>query len=174
MLQSSRTGLVRLLAALFAVFALPRPPAREGGAAGFSSSAAGCAGLPGAGAPGTGGAWPGIIIPPAAYLAHNQGEFSLAGVVLAGTLGSWVGASFMYWAARLLGYPVVLRFGRYVGFSAVKLEMAERWCARYGAPGVFRQIALMRPDVREAIVDDASSSAQSSSAMTANQNGARA
>ncbi len=34
-----------------------------------------------------------IIIPPAAYLAHTQGQLSLIGVVLAGTVGSWVGAA---------------------------------------------------------------------------------
>ena len=53
------------------------------------------------------------IIPPAAYLAHTRGEFSLVGVVLAGTAGSWIGASLMYWLARGLGRPFVMRFGRY-------------------------------------------------------------
>ena len=42
-----------------------------------------------------------VIIPPAAYLARTQGQFSLLGVVLAGTAGSWMGAAAMYWAARL-------------------------------------------------------------------------
>lgn len=78
-----------------------------------------------------------VIIPPAAYLAHTQGEFSFFGVVLAGTAGSWVGASLMYWAARLLGYPIIVRFGRYVGLGAAKIQLAEHWCTRYGPPGVF-------------------------------------
>ena len=78
-----------------------------------------------------------VIIPPAAYLAHTQGEFSFFGVVLAGTAGSWVGASLMYWAARLLGYPLIVRFGRYVGLGAAKIQLAEHWCTRYGPPGVF-------------------------------------
>ena len=60
------------------------------------------------------------IIPPAAYLAHTRGEFSLVGVVLAGTAGSWIGASLMYWAARWLGRPFVMRFGRYVAAAAVE------------------------------------------------------
>ncbi|HEY2679556.1 MAG TPA: hypothetical protein VGI65_21495, partial [Steroidobacteraceae bacterium] len=58
-----------------------------------------------------------VIIPPAAYLAHTQGQMSLVGIVIAGTLGSWVGASLMYWAARGLGRPLVLRLGPYVGLS---------------------------------------------------------
>ena len=78
-----------------------------------------------------------VIIPPAAYLARTKGQFSLPGVVVAGTLGSWVGATVMYWGARWLGRPVVVRFGPYAGVSLAKLAMAEAWCAKYGWPGVF-------------------------------------
>jgi membrane protein DedA with SNARE-associated domain len=78
-----------------------------------------------------------VIIPPAAYLAHTQGQFSLAGVILAGTIGSWVGASIMYWGSRWLGRPVVMRLGPYVGVAARKIEMAEAWSAHYGWAGVF-------------------------------------
>ena len=89
------------------------------------------------------------IIPPAAYLAHTQGQFSLLGVVLAGTAGSWVGAAAMYWAARLLGHPVFVRFGRYVGLGRAKLELAERWCTHYGSPGVF--LSRLLPVIRHLI-----------------------
>jgi membrane protein DedA with SNARE-associated domain len=78
-----------------------------------------------------------VIIPPAAYLAHTQGQLSLAGVIAAGTIGSWVGATVMYWGSRWLGRPLVLRFGPYVGVAAAKIEMAEAWCAHYGWAGVF-------------------------------------
>jgi membrane protein DedA with SNARE-associated domain len=90
-----------------------------------------------------------VIIPPAAYLAHTQGEFSLAGVILAGTVGSWVGASLMYWGARWLGRPVVMRIGPYVGVAAAKIRMAEAWSARYGAPGVF--FSRLLPVIRHLI-----------------------
>jgi membrane protein DedA with SNARE-associated domain len=90
-----------------------------------------------------------VIIPPAAYLAHTQGQFSLLGVVLAGTAGSWVGAAAMYWAARLLGHPVFVRFGRYVGLGQAKLELAERWCTHYGSPGVF--LSRLLPVIRHLI-----------------------
>jgi membrane protein DedA with SNARE-associated domain len=90
-----------------------------------------------------------VIIPPAAYLAHTQGQMSLLGVVLAGTAGSWVGAAFMYWAARLLGRPLILSFGRYVGISSAKIEMAERWAARYGSAGVF--FSRLLPVIRHLI-----------------------
>ena len=44
-----------------------------------------------------------FIIPPAAHLAHSQGRFSMAGIIIAGTIGSWVGATVMYWSARWAG-----------------------------------------------------------------------
>jgi membrane protein DedA with SNARE-associated domain len=90
-----------------------------------------------------------VIIPPAAYLAHTRGEFSFLGVVLSGAAGSWVGASLMYWAARLLGYPLIVRFGRYVGLGRAKLELAERWCTHYGSPGVF--LSRLLPVIRHLI-----------------------
>jgi membrane protein DedA with SNARE-associated domain len=89
------------------------------------------------------------IIPPAAYLAHTRGEFSLLGVVLAGAAGSWIGASLMYWAARWLGRPFVMRFGRYVAFPPAKIELAERWSARFGWAGVF--FSRLLPVIRHLI-----------------------
>jgi membrane protein DedA with SNARE-associated domain len=89
------------------------------------------------------------IIPPAAYLARTQGEFSLAGVVLAGAAGSWIGAALMYWAARWLGRPLVLRLGPYLGMPAAKIELAERWMAQYGWPGVF--FSRLLPVIRHLI-----------------------
>ena len=90
-----------------------------------------------------------VIIPPAAYLAHTQGQFSLPGIVLAGTAGSWLGAAAMYWAARILGRPVIVRFGRYVGLGQAKLDLAERWCTHYGSPGVF--FSRLLPVIRHLI-----------------------
>ncbi len=90
-----------------------------------------------------------VIIPPAAYLAHTQGELSLAGVILAGTVGSWLGASVMYWGSRWLGRPVVMRLGPYVGIAAAKIEMAEAWSARYGWAGVF--FSRLLPVIRHLI-----------------------
>lgn len=90
-----------------------------------------------------------VIIPPAAYLAHTQGQFSLVGVVLAGTLGSWAGASLMYWGARWLGRPVVMRLAPYVGVAKAKIEMAEAWSAHYGSAGVF--FSRLLPVIRHLI-----------------------
>lgn len=89
------------------------------------------------------------IIPPAAYLAHTHGNLSLPGIVLAGTLGSYLGAALMYVAARALGRPLIVRFGPVVGLSVAKIEMAERWSARVGWAGVF--FARLLPVIRHLI-----------------------
>jgi membrane protein DedA with SNARE-associated domain len=90
-----------------------------------------------------------VIIPPAAYLAHSQGHLSVIGIVLAGAIGSWVGATLMYWAARLGGRPLFMRYGRYVMIPPHKIEGAERWAAHYGSMGIF--ISRLLPVVRHLI-----------------------
>jgi membrane protein DedA with SNARE-associated domain len=87
-----------------------------------------------------------LVIPPAAHLAYTTGRFSMVGIVLAGALGSWVGATAMYWAARWGGRPLVMRFGRYVLITPQKVEGAERWAAKFGPVGVF--ISRLLPVVR--------------------------
>ena len=90
-----------------------------------------------------------VIIPPAAYLAHTQGQFSLMGIILAGTVGSCLGASVMYWGSRLLGRPLIVRLGPYVGLGLAKLELAEAWSARYEWAGVF--FSRLLPVIRHLI-----------------------
>jgi membrane protein DedA with SNARE-associated domain len=91
-----------------------------------------------------------LIIPPAAYLAHtHQSDLGIVGIVLAGTVGSWLGATLMYWASRLAGRPLVLRYGRYVLISPEKIAGAERWASHYGSMGVF--ISRLLPVVRHLI-----------------------
>src|SRR5260370_5279919 len=77
-----------------------------------------------------------VVVPPAAFLAA-QGRLSLAGVVLASTLGAYLGAALMYWLSLWLGRPLVVRFGRFILFPPKKLEEAEHWLARYEAGGGF-------------------------------------
>jgi membrane protein DedA with SNARE-associated domain len=90
-----------------------------------------------------------FVIPPAAYLARAHGTYSLTGIVVAGTVGSWVGASVMYWASRLLGRPLLMRYGRYVMITPEKIERAEAWAAHYGTMGVF--ISRLLPVIRHLI-----------------------
>jgi len=100
-----------------------------------------------------------VVIPPAAHLAWTEGihfagiQFTgwpgQIGLVIAGAIGSWVGATVMYWASRWAGRPLVLRYGKYVFIPAHKVEGAERWAANYGSFGIFASRLL--PVVRHLI-----------------------
>jgi membrane protein DedA with SNARE-associated domain len=91
-----------------------------------------------------------VVIPPAAHLAYTeQIPLSLTGIIIAGTLGSWLGATIMYWAARLAGRPLFLRYGKWVMISPEKIEGAERWADHYGSMGIF--ISRLLPVVRHLI-----------------------
>jgi membrane protein DedA with SNARE-associated domain len=90
-----------------------------------------------------------FVIPSSGTLAHSEGRFSMIGIVIASALGSWVGATVMYWVARLAGRPLVLRYGRYLLISEEKVHGAERWAARFGPLGVFASRLL--PVVRHLI-----------------------
>jgi membrane protein DedA with SNARE-associated domain len=89
-----------------------------------------------------------VVVPPAAFLAA-QGRLSFTGVILASTLGAYLGAAAMYWLSRWIGRPLVLRFGRLFLFPPKKLEEAEHWLARYEAGGIF--FARLLPGVRHLI-----------------------
>ena len=90
-----------------------------------------------------------LVIPPAAHLAYTQGKFSMIGLVIAGAVGSWVGATVMYWLSRWAGRPLVLRYGRYLLVSHDKVLGAERWASHYGSMGIF--CARLLPVVRHLI-----------------------
>ena len=89
-----------------------------------------------------------VVMPPAAFWAA-QGRYSLVGVILAGTAGSWFGSAVSYWVARWVGRPVLQRFGKYVLVGPKQLEIGERWVKSYGALGIFA--ARLLPVVRHLI-----------------------
>lgn len=86
-----------------------------------------------------------IILPFGGFLV-SQGHLSFWGVVLAGTIGGTVGSSVSYFIGLAGGRPLVLRYGRYVGFGPEKLDLADRWFARYGEATVF--LTRLLPVVR--------------------------
>ncbi len=90
-----------------------------------------------------------VVIPPAAHLAHTRGSMSLTGIVVAGTVGSWLGATVMYWGARLVGRPLLMRFGRYLLVTPEKIIGAEAWANHYGTVGIF--ISRLLPVIRHLI-----------------------
>ena len=96
-----------------------------------------------------------MVIPPAAVVGlqphapHVAALLLVLLVILAGTFGSFLGSSITYWIARVLGRPLVLKYGKYVLITEHKLLAADRWMVKYGAFGVF--LARLLPGVRQLI-----------------------
>jgi membrane protein DedA with SNARE-associated domain len=83
-----------------------------------------------------------IVLPLAGALSHGDGAiFSLPLVVIAGGLGSVLGALILYafgaWARSHGGRRVVMAVGRYAFLTEDDLDKAELWFARYRALAVF-------------------------------------
>jgi membrane protein DedA with SNARE-associated domain len=96
-----------------------------------------------------------MVIPPAAVvclLDHSPRAVAImqvALVIFAGTIGSFIGASVTYLVSRVLGRPLVLKYGKYIFVSEKKLQKADHWMLKYGAFGIL--IARMLPVVRHFI-----------------------
>ncbi|MBQ8516798.1 MAG: DedA family protein [Akkermansia sp.] len=91
-----------------------------------------------------------VVVPPAAIVASQEGaSMSFWGVVLAGTVGSYIGSVVMYVCALLLGRPLVLRFGKYFFMPPHKVEKAERFMQKYSSAGIF--FARFLPVIRHLI-----------------------
>ncbi len=90
-----------------------------------------------------------VVIPPAAIVAAGGGQMSIAGVILAGTFGSWLGSAITYWISFWIGRALVQRWGKYVFVSVEKLDRAEHFMSRYEAGGIF--FARLLPVIRHLI-----------------------
>jgi len=89
-----------------------------------------------------------LIMPPAGYLvAHGRMDPVLA--VLAGTIGSVIGALFNYWFAATIGEPVLRRYGRYVLLREHHLDRTEAFFGRHGEISTF--IGRLLPVLRHLI-----------------------
>jgi membrane protein DedA with SNARE-associated domain len=91
-----------------------------------------------------------FIIPPAVLIAvAGRGTMTIQGIVLAAILGSWIGATVMYWVSRTAGRPLIVKYSNLVFISPAKLAQAERWSERFGSFGIF--LSRMLPVVRHLI-----------------------
>jgi membrane protein DedA with SNARE-associated domain len=89
-----------------------------------------------------------LIMPPAGYLAA-KGHMSAPLAVLAGAVGSILGALLNYALAVFVGEPVLRRYGKFVLISERSLDKAEAFFRRHGEIGTL--LGRLVPVVRHLI-----------------------
>jgi membrane protein DedA with SNARE-associated domain len=89
-----------------------------------------------------------VAMVPAGYLA-SKGEMSLYFAVFVGVFGSLLGALFNYYLARIYGRKAILKFGKYLFFSEVKLKRMEDFFYKHGSFSTL--IGRLIPAVRQFI-----------------------
>jgi len=89
-----------------------------------------------------------LVMPPAGYLAQ-QGKMNIGLAILSGTFGSLLGAYVNYFAARHLGRPLLLKYGRYVWITEEKFTRVENFFLRHGEISTF--LGRLLPVVRHLI-----------------------
>lgn len=72
-----------------------------------------------------------IIMIPAGYLVYKQ-EMNIWIVISIGTLGSVCGAVFNYYLARIIGRPILIKFGKYFLISEKSFAKAENFFKKHG------------------------------------------
>lgn len=95
-----------------------------------------------------------LVVPPAAYLAVTKGDMSVAGVILAATVGALIGALMNYYLSMWIGRPIVYKFansrlGHMCLINEAKVEHAEKYFDRHGAISTF--LGRLIPAVRQLI-----------------------
>lgn len=96
---------------------------------------------------------PSELIMPLAGFTVSQGRMNFQYAVLAGVLGTMLGALPWYYAGKLLGETYlrawVDRYGKWLGLSAKEFDAANRWFYRHGGKAVL--FCRLVPGVRTLI-----------------------
>lgn len=96
---------------------------------------------------------PSELIMPLAGFYSTTGEFTLLGIIGAGTLGSVGGAMPLYYVGKLAGQERVRRWcerhGKWLGLSGRDVDKSKKWFDRHGAKTVL--LCRMVPGVRSLI-----------------------
>lgn len=88
------------------------------------------------------------VMPFAGFLVV-QGSFTVAGAVLASSLGTLLGSWLGYWMGAYGGYPAVERWGKYVLLNRAHLDWTVAWFEKRGELTIL--IARFVPVVRHFI-----------------------
>lgn len=89
-----------------------------------------------------------VAMIPAGFLA-SRGRMDPAAALLAGVLGSLLGAYFNYYLARKVGVPVLRRYGKYIFFDEKRLDRCNEIFRTHGEIATF--VCRLIPVVRQYI-----------------------
>ena len=96
---------------------------------------------------------PSEVIMPSAGFTAAQGQLSLIGVIVAGSLGSLIAAAALYWIGRKISHDALFRwvnqYGKYLFIKTDDVKKALDWFEKYGHRVVF--FGRMIPAVRSLI-----------------------
>ena len=96
---------------------------------------------------------PSELIMPLAGFTATQGKLALVGVVLAGTLGSVLGALPLYYLGKIVGENRLKnwadKYGKWLTVSRQDIEKAQAWFDKHGVAAVF--FGRLVPGVRSII-----------------------
>lgn len=93
-----------------------------------------------------------LIMPLAGFIAV-QGRFSLVGIIMAGTIGSVLGALPLYYLGKIIGEerlkPWIKKYGKWLTISCHDIDKAKKWFSQHGGAAVF--ICRLVPGIRSLI-----------------------
>jgi membrane protein DedA with SNARE-associated domain len=86
------------------------------------------------------------ILIAAAIYAGKTGGLNIAEVIAAASAGAIVGDNIGYWIGREIGFPVLVRYGRYIGLTEPRIKVGQYLFMQHGGKIVFfgRFVALLR------------------------------
>ncbi len=77
-----------------------------------------------------------VVMPFAGFLVA-EGRFTFLGATLASSLGTLLGSLAGYYMGKWGGYPLVLRFGKYLLLDKHHLDIAQSWFEKRGEITIF-------------------------------------
>lgn len=82
----------------------------------------------------------------AAIYAGTTHRIGIVPVLLAAAAAACIGGAIGYWIGRAAGYPLALRYGRYIGLTESRLKLGQYMFLKHGGKIVFfsRFIAILR------------------------------
>ena len=86
------------------------------------------------------------VLVTAAIYAGTTHNLNIVWIILGATVGATLGSAIAFWVGQSYGYPLLLRYGRYVGLTESRIKIAQYVLRRRGVLVVLaaRFVAVLR------------------------------